>query len=68
MKTGLELDFIFIGGQNLKLNLSANILGIRLESHEYCQECTIIYKSLLGNTAWSLEISYESDKKMPNPV
>ena len=41
---------------------------IRLESHEYCQECTTIYKNLLRNTARMLEISYESVKNIPNLV
>ena len=41
---------------------------IRLESHEYCQECTTIYKNLLSNTARMLEISYESVKNIPSPV
>ena len=41
---------------------------IRLESHEYCHECTTIYKNLLRNTARMLEIGYESVKNIPNPV
>ena len=41
---------------------------VGLESHEYCQECTTIYKNLLRNTARMLEISYESVKNIPNPV
>ena len=42
---------------------------IRLISHEYCPECTMIYKNLLRNTVWMLEISYESVKTIPvNPL
>ena len=62
-------DSLTIQVRRIVLRIFVGFVWIRLESHEYFQEFTTIYKNLLGNAARTLgRISVESVKNTPNPV